>query len=28
VPLDEFVDAFLFTRFEPNGMVQGNPHIR
>lgn len=28
VPLDEFVDAFLFTRFEPNGVVQGNPHIR
>jgi ribonucleoside-diphosphate reductase alpha chain len=28
VPLDEFVDAFLFTRFEPNGAVQGNPHIK
>jgi ribonucleoside-diphosphate reductase alpha chain len=28
VPLDEFVDAFLFTRFEPNGGVQGNPHIK
>jgi ribonucleoside-diphosphate reductase alpha chain len=28
VPLDEFVDAFLFTRFEPNGTVQGNPHIK
>jgi len=28
VPLEEFSDAFLFTRFEPNGMVQGNPHIR
>ncbi|HMO37467.1 MAG TPA: hypothetical protein PKA06_15620, partial [Gemmatales bacterium] len=28
VPLEEFCDAFLFTRFEPNGMVQGNPHIR
>jgi ribonucleoside-diphosphate reductase alpha chain len=28
VPLDEFCDAFLFTRFEPNGMVQGNPHIK
>src|SRR5262249_25181440 len=28
VPLDEFVDAFLFTRFEPNGIVQGNPHIK
>jgi ribonucleoside-diphosphate reductase alpha chain len=28
VPLDEFVDAFIFTRFEPNGVVQGNPHIK
>src|SRR5207249_2109692 len=28
VPLDEFLDAFLFTRFEPNGMVVGNPHIK
>jgi ribonucleoside-diphosphate reductase alpha chain len=28
VPLDEFVEAFVFTRFEPNGMVQGNPHIK
>jgi ribonucleoside-diphosphate reductase alpha chain len=28
VPLDEFVDAFLFTRFEPNGIVAGNPHIK
>jgi ribonucleoside-diphosphate reductase alpha chain len=28
VPLDEFIDAFLFTRFEPNGGVQGNPHIK
>ena len=28
VPLEEFVDAFLFTRFEPNGIVQGNPHIK
>jgi ribonucleoside-diphosphate reductase alpha chain len=24
VPLDEFADAFCFTRFEPPGMVQGN----
>src|SRR5262249_40419760 len=24
----EFVDAFLFTRFEPNGIVQGNPYIK
>jgi ribonucleoside-diphosphate reductase alpha chain len=28
VPLEEFVDAFQFTRFEPNGVVQGNPHIK
>jgi ribonucleoside-diphosphate reductase alpha chain len=28
VPLEEFVDAFVFTRFEPNGVVQGNPHIK
>jgi len=28
VPLEEYVDAFVFTRFEPNGMVMGNPHIK
>jgi len=28
VPLEEFVDAFVFTRFEPNGMVVGNPRIK
>jgi ribonucleoside-diphosphate reductase alpha chain len=28
VPLEEFLDAFLFTRFEPNGVVGGNPHIK
>src|SRR5262249_36017688 len=28
VPLEEYLDAFVFTRFEPNGMVQGNPHIK
>lgn len=28
VPLDEFVDAFVFTKFEPSGMVTGNPHIK
>ena len=28
VPLEEFVDAFIFTRFEPNGSVQGNSHIK
>ena len=28
VPLEEFVDAFLFTRFEPNGLVTGNDSIK
>ncbi|MBT5265421.1 MAG: vitamin B12-dependent ribonucleotide reductase [Rhodospirillaceae bacterium] len=28
VPLDEFVDAFTFTRFEPSGMVTGNDAIK
>src|SRR5438045_4054152 len=28
VPLEEFLDAFVFTRFEPNGVVSGNPHIK
>ncbi len=28
VPLDEYVDAFVFTRFEPNGMVTGNEQIK
>ncbi|MCB4756288.1 MAG: vitamin B12-dependent ribonucleotide reductase [Elusimicrobia bacterium] len=28
VPLEEFVEAFVFTRFEPNGVVVGNPRIR
>lgn len=28
VPLEEFVNAFVFTRFEPNGMVQGNKQIK
>ena len=27
VPLDEFVDAFVFTRFEPAGRVTGNDSI-
>ncbi len=27
VPMDEFVDAFVFTRFEPNGIVTGNDRI-
>jgi ribonucleoside-diphosphate reductase alpha chain len=28
VPLEEFVEAFTFTRFEPNGVVQGNDTIK
>lgn len=28
VPLEEFVDAFTFTRFEPNGPVQKHPTIK
>jgi ribonucleoside-diphosphate reductase alpha chain len=28
VPLEEFVDAFTFTKFEPAGMVQGNETIK
>jgi ribonucleoside-diphosphate reductase alpha chain len=28
VPLDEFVDAFVFTRFEPAGQVTGNDTVR
>jgi len=28
VPLEEFVDAFTFVRFEPAGMVQGNDSIK
>ena len=28
VPLEEFVDAFTFTRFEPQGMVEGNDAIK
>lgn len=28
VPLDEYVDAFLFTRFEPHGPVSGHDEIR
>jgi ribonucleoside-diphosphate reductase alpha chain len=27
VPLERFVDQFVFSRFEPNGMVQGNDRI-
>src|SRR5258705_12384068 len=28
VPLEEYVDAFTFTRFEPAGPVQGNEAIK
>ncbi|HEY7243501.1 MAG TPA: vitamin B12-dependent ribonucleotide reductase, partial [Xanthobacteraceae bacterium] len=28
VPLEEYVDAFTFTRFEPSGPVQGNDSIK
>jgi ribonucleoside-diphosphate reductase alpha chain len=28
VPLEEFVEAFVHTRFEPNGLVQDHDHIK
>ncbi len=28
VPLEEYVDAFTFTRFEPNGVVVGHDNIK
>jgi len=28
VPLEEYVEAFTFTRFEPSGMVEGNDTIK
>ena len=28
VPLDEYVDAFTFSRFEPNGVVQGHEYVK
>jgi ribonucleoside-diphosphate reductase alpha chain len=28
VPLEEFVDAFTFTRFDPSGVVEGNETIK
>ena len=28
VPLEEYVDAFTFTRFEPAGLVEGNSSIK
>jgi len=28
VPLEEYVDAFTFSKFEPNGMVKGHDYIK
>src|SRR5690606_3866014 len=28
VPLEEYVEKFTFTRFEPAGMVMGHPNIK
>ncbi len=28
VPLEEFVDTFIFQTFEPRGMVEGHPNIK
>src|SRR5205814_10587603 len=28
VPLEEYVEAFTFTRFEPSGIVEGNETIK
>jgi ribonucleoside-diphosphate reductase alpha chain len=28
VPLEEFVDQFTFTRFEPQGNVEGHPNVK
>ncbi len=28
VPPEEYIDAFTFTRFEPNGVVQGHDYIK
>jgi ribonucleoside-diphosphate reductase alpha chain len=28
VPLEEYVDAFVFSKFEPNGVVQGHKYIK
>ncbi len=28
VPLEEFVDAYVFTRFDPSGRVEGNDQIK
>jgi ribonucleoside-diphosphate reductase alpha chain len=28
VPLEEYVDAFVFSKFEPNGLVQGHDYVK
>ena len=28
VPIEEFVDAFVFTQFKPNGIIHGHDHIK
>lgn len=28
VPLEDYVESFTFTRFEPSGIVQGHPNIK
>ncbi|MDR2004376.1 MAG: adenosylcobalamin-dependent ribonucleoside-diphosphate reductase, partial [Prevotella sp.] len=28
VPLEEYIDAFVFSKFEPNGIVQGHTYIK
>lgn len=28
VPLEEFVETFIFTNFEPSGSVQGHPYVK
>ncbi|MDR0447527.1 MAG: hypothetical protein LBH07_02540, partial [Treponema sp.] len=28
VPLEEYVDAFIFNRFEPHGIVQGHDYVK
>jgi ribonucleoside-diphosphate reductase alpha chain len=28
VPLEEYVDAFTFSRFEPNGLVKGHDYVK
>ncbi|MDR3148007.1 MAG: adenosylcobalamin-dependent ribonucleoside-diphosphate reductase [Treponema sp.] len=28
VPLEEYVDAFIFSKFEPNGMVRGHDYVK